>query len=328
VWIFDPPRRWRPASTGLALPGFSCGVGVGLADLNGDGDLDLAVADHCHGLFAFLGDGAGGWRMLPRPPLPTGGQEDLAFGDLDADGRLDLVAVGSAHGGLSVLLGDGRGGFAPSDTDLPEGYGTDVALGDIDRDGDLDIAAAFVAADPGIELRETQRPPNVVWLAEGGGRYRPASDGLPAERNFRGLALGDVNGDGLLDLALSASRWPERPSLLVHLNHAGRRWRPAASGHPEAEPSAVFEGVAFADLDRDANLDLVAVTQRDAGIRVWRGDGRGGWSACPDAGLPGGRTELRGWGISIADVDGDRRPDVAAGFGRNTSGGLEVWLQR
>jgi hypothetical protein len=167
-----------------------------------------------------------------------------------------------------------------------------------------------------------------VWLAEGDGRFRPSSRGLPAEGNFRGVALGDANGDGFLDLALSASRWPGRSSLQVYLNEAGQSWRPAASGHPGAEPSAVFEGVAFADLDRDAKLDLVAVGHRDAGIRVWRGDGRGGWTECPDSGLPAGRTQLRGWGLSVADVDRDGRLDIATGFGRNASGSLEVWVQR
>ncbi len=329
AWLFGAPGRWREASTGLAIPGFSCGVGVDLADVDGDGHLDLGVADHCHGLFVFLGDGAGGWRMAAAPPRATGGHEDLEFGDLNGDRRVDLVAVGSSHGGIVLFLGDGRGGWQRGEVDLPEGFGNDVALGDIDRDGDLDIAAAVVAADPGAQRRASARKQPVVWLNQGAASaFRSASDGLPDEGDFRGVALGDLDGDGLLDLAISAGVWPGRPPLLVFRNEGPRGWKPAATAHPEAEPGAVFEGVELADLDRDGKLDLVAVSHRDGGIRVWRGDGSGGFAACRETGLPSGRSELRGWGLAVADVNGDARPDVAAGFGRGASGALEVWAQR
>ena len=50
--------------------------------------------------------------------------------------------------------------------------------------------------------------------------------------------------------------------------------------------------------------------------------------ACAETGLPKGRTELRGWGLAVADLNRDGRPDIAAGFGRNSAGSLEVWVQR
>src|SRR5262249_5744081 len=97
VWLFQAPGRWKPASTGLATSDLSCGVGVALADVDGDGHRDLGVADHCHGLSVFLGDGSGAWRMGPAPPRANGGQEDLAFGDVNGDGHADLVAIGSSY---------------------------------------------------------------------------------------------------------------------------------------------------------------------------------------------------------------------------------------
>jgi hypothetical protein len=329
VWLLEAAGRWRAASTGLAFPEPSCGVGVDLADVNGDGHLDLGAADHCHGLFVFLGDGAGSWRLGAAPPRATGGHEDLEFGDLDGDGRADLVAVGSSHGGISLFRGDGRGGWQPAEAGLPGGFGNDVALGDIDRDGQLDIAAAVVDDASGRDPKAATRKQPVVWLNGGAAKsFRSASDGLPDEGDFRGVALGDVDADGLLDLAISAGVWPGRPPLLVFRNDGARGWKPAASAHPESEPGTVFEGVALADLDRDAKLDLVAVSHRDAGIRVWRGDGRGGFAACRGTGLPSGRTELRGWGLAVADLNGDGKPDLAAGFGRGGAGALEVWTQR
>lgn len=329
VWLFEVPGRWRAASTGLAIPGFSCGVGVDLADVNRDGHPDLGVADHCRGLFVFLGDGAGGWRMSTPPPHATSGHEDLEFGDLNGDGRMDLVAVGSSQGGVVLYLGDGRGGWKGAEAGLPDGVGNDLALGDIDGDGDLDVAAAVVAADPGPKLRATARKQPVVWINDGAAsRFRSVSDGLPDEGDFRGVALGDLDGDGLLDLAISAGAWPGRPPLLVFRNAGPRGWKPAASGHPGSEPGGVFEAVELADLDRDGKLDLIAVSHHDAGVRVWRGDGKGGFATCPETGLPAGRSELRGWGLAVGDVNGDGKPDLAAGFGRGDSGALEVWAQR
>lgn len=84
----------------------------------------------------------------------------------------------------------------------------------------------------------------------------------------------------------------------------------------------------FTDLDGDGNQDLVALTWLDAAIRVWRGDGAGHWEECTETGLPAGRTEFRSSGLALRDLNGDGKPDLAAGFGRDGKGSLEVWLQR
>ncbi len=89
-----------------------------------------------------------------------------------------------------------------------------------------------------------------------------------------------------------------------------------------------FSGVEFADFDADGNLDLVALTWLDAAVRIWCGDGRGGWKECSETGLPHGREEIRSWGLTVGDVNGDGKPDLAAGFGRQGAGRIEVWIQR
>jgi hypothetical protein len=166
-----------------------------------------------------------------------------------------------------------------------------------------------------------------VWIAEGQGRFRLHAAGLPEEGDFRGVALGDVNGDGFLDLAISAGTWPGRPTLLVYLGAREKDWQPAPGGHPESAASDVFEGVELADLDGDGRLDLVAVSHMDAGLRVWRGKGDGSFERCEDTGLPSGREDVRGWGLSVGDVNGDRRPDLVYGYGRVGKGAIEAWVQ-
>jgi len=327
VFMGDGRGRWESQSRGLKIPGFSCGVGVDFADVDEDGHLDLGVADHCGGVFVFHGNSEGVWRMSSSPLIQRTrhGFDDVMFGDVNGDGHQDIALSGSFRGGVVILYGDGSGDFARrADGVIDSGFGPDVTLGDINRDGMLDIATTTTGIDH-TPYREKRRLPT-VWLSEPSGRYRLAANGIPDEGDFRGVALGDVNEDGYLDLAISAGRWPGRSPLLVYLGDGGERWRPSPAGAIET-PETVYEAVELADLDRDGHLDLVAVDYREAGIDVWMGDGRGGFERCSESGLPAGREELRGWGLAVGDANGDGLLDLAAGFGKGTKGSLEVWVQ-
>ncbi len=329
VWLVDRKLKWTAASTGLVVPGFSCGVGVDLADVNGDGNLDLGVADHCQGLFVFLGDGGNSWRLSTSVlEQDRHGYEHLQFGDLEKDGHPDLVAIGSFRGGLAVFRGDGKGTFRPrpaEDTGLPDfGRGSGLDLGDVNGDGILDLAAAYSGGagkrtPPGLHR-------NYVWLGGPEGRFRPAATELFRDGRAFGVALGDVNADGHDDLAVTRDRG--RP-LQVYLwsPEADAGWLPALEGLPE-EGTTRLRDIEITDITGDGHADLVAMDHRSSGIRLWRGDGTGVWKECEETGLPLGREEVLAWGLAVGDVDRDGRSDIAAGFGRNGQGSLEVWVQR
>ena len=82
--------NWTDASNGLPRETF-CGGGMAFGDVNKDGKMDVAIADHCKGVFVYLGDGAGNWRNASAG-LPTIGSEDVAVGDFNNDGCLDLAS--------------------------------------------------------------------------------------------------------------------------------------------------------------------------------------------------------------------------------------------
>src|SRR5262249_4761491 len=140
--------------TGCALPPpstdrrFPAGTGSGAivaTDLNGDGRVDLAVANEQSGdVSVLLGDGQGGFSAAPASPFPVGHiPNDVTAGDFNQDGHLDLAFADHETQHLPVLLGDGSGRFAPASGSpvtvavRPHTHG--VATGDFNGDGNPDL---------------------------------------------------------------------------------------------------------------------------------------------------------------------------------------------
>src|SRR5262245_14576830 len=119
---------------------------VAIADLNGDGKLDLAVANNAVGTVSvLLGHGDGTFAL--RVDYATGpGPTSVAIGDLNGDTVPDLVVANSGSSTVSVLPGYGAGPFAPK-MDYGTGGGPhSVAIADLDDDGKPDLAVANSAS--------------------------------------------------------------------------------------------------------------------------------------------------------------------------------------
>lgn len=123
-------------------------VAAQLADVNGDGELDLILLGlQKAGIEIYFGDGQGHWTLHTRLPEPPPGRtmpgRDLVVGDLNHDGHVDLVAAFNRWG-LYIYYGDGRGGFTggPVDFISPQAFGSiaaSLALGDVNHDGHPDL---------------------------------------------------------------------------------------------------------------------------------------------------------------------------------------------
>jgi hypothetical protein len=275
--------------SGLDFAGYCMGVAVG--DVNNDGRPDVLVTLY-DGVRLFLNEGGGKFRDVTREAGldNPGWGTSAAFVDYDGDGWLDLVVVnyvaydptwpctdpsgqpeycpprifpgrvtrlfrnlGRESGGRGVRFRDVT---VPSGLGRCAGPGLGVVCADFDGDGWPDI---FVANDGA---------PNHLWLNQRDGTFREAAVVQGVAYNVMGhseagmgVALGDVNGDGLFDLFVTHlteetnTLWRQGPrglfrDLTVASGLASPRWRGTGFG------------TVLADFDQDGALDLAVVNGR------------------------------------------------------------------
>jgi hypothetical protein len=304
------------------------------ADFDGDGHLDVALAQHLQGVQVLLGDGEGGFRLasaglpwdLPGQGGDAGGfsSRALAVADWNGDGRPDLLALGegprparesgagtrgllpSSSFGVAVFVnrfGEDGGEWSRVDQGLDFGqvFGDALAIGDFDGDGRLD----FVTSSNVFGLR------NLVGMGtEGGGWRYTEIEALRPQSFTKAVAAADFDGDGRDDLAVSqvsnqAGKWWHALDVLYSKADGWTRRTLAASEGRQGYASALAAG----DLDGDGSTDLAAVTE---GGEAWifLGDGEGFFTreASPEVtAMIGGCT---GYHVAIADVDGDGRGEL------------------
>jgi len=238
--------------------------GIAAADFNGDGRLDLAVDSWGENkVLVLFGNGDGTFRG-PGAKFAVGEApyQRLRATDLNGDGHPDLITSNWEGRSLSILLGDGNGGFSPAGGKSvavpPSPFG--LAIGDFNGDHHLDIAVAHYsgqAADP-------SRNGLSVLYGDGKGAFSLASGSpFPVGHYPATLAAGDLNGDGIDDIAL-----PNHADNTVTIYLGGKSGlRPA-----EGSPMPVGHGpgcVAVGDLNGDGKPDLLVSVSEDNEVLIF-----------------------------------------------------------
>jgi len=343
----DTPAVTFADASSEALPAeLRAGGGAGpvsLADLDGDGALDLLVAGgsglRIHrnekGRFTAAGPGAVG----------AGAYVAVVAGDYDNDGRPDLLALGT--NGLALFHNEG--GLRFKDVTAAAALGAAAAgtraigFSDFDHDGDLDVVAgrlwrnngdgtfadvtaAAGLADAGAAVAivptdfDNRRDVDLLVAGAGApvrlyrnlrdGTFRDVAGDVGLKAVSSAVAAGDVNKDEFTDFYLGAADGPGVVAL------SDGRGRFAAS--PAAAALAGARAAQFLDYDADGLLDLLVLT--GGGPRLLRNTG-GAWTDVTPAALDANRS-VQGAALAGGDLDGDGDTDVVVTL---ASGGLRLW---
>jgi hypothetical protein len=314
---FAPPVRYNPGGNGPNM--------VAMADLNGDGKLDIVVGNWCanntvpcpgSSVGVLLGNGDGTFK--PGVAYASGGVylPFVAIADLNGDGKPDIVAANcgnalnnhciGAGGNLGVLLGNGDGTFQPVTT-IPlggGGYGAiAVSIADVNGDGKPDLIAAGDCANGGC---------GGVLLGNGDGTFQPEMTFTTGGLIVFAMVVGDVNGDGKPDVIVGhqcTTSTCHNSSIGVLLGNGNGTFLPAMI----YDAGGIYpDSIVLADLNGDSKPDIIVansstsitVNQGDVAILMGNGDGTFQTAVAYPASEFGAAT------VDVADVDGDGKPDV------------------
>jgi large repetitive protein len=299
------------ASVAYASSTFSTGQApttVVAADFNGDGKLDLAVANLVdNSVSILLGNGDGTFQAHVDYPTSSAGAFPFTIltDDFNHDGKLDLVV------GSSILLGNGDGTFQPFVT-LAIAGSVDA---DFNGDGNLDLAALVPNETTGASTIS-------VALGNGDGTFQAAVESATMVQvgapGLLSVNAGDLNGDGKLDLAVTSNLMDGETSgsLFVQLGNGDGTFQPGSLVVRETFFNPLWVGLG--DLNGDGKLDLAMITcfSRDLptpefSYPVLLGTGDGAFAVGAGGAAPAGASACPESGV-LGDFNSDGRLDLVA----------------
>ncbi len=288
-------------TSSLATANSSTAVATG--DFNGDGKLDVVSLDYSSNLNVILGKGNGTFQTPIALNLADGNTAyyALAVGDFNGDHLLDVAvwAINNSPGNTEVriYLGNGTGSLtysgtyaAPNSSTFAAGPNSIVAA-DLNGDGKLDLVGS------------TNYNGIYVFLGNGDGTFQaPVNYGTGTTAGCcSGVAVGDLNSDGKLDIALSAN-----DGISILLNTGSGEFGAATYYPSGVAGSATGDGIAIGDLNGDKLPDVV-VTNENQGAIIFLNQGSGTFKESGTInGVPMGATD----NVVLADINNDKKLDI------------------
>ncbi|MDM8521568.1 FG-GAP-like repeat-containing protein [Anaerolineales bacterium HSG6] len=282
---------------------------VRLRDLDGDGDLDMLVAnsrskqtgsarqtDQANEIWFNNGQGV---FTDTGQSIGDNDTNSVALADLDNDGDDDLVTANEAGQANEIWFNNGQGVFTDTGQSLGSSDSNAIVLADFDGDGDDD---AFVANDTDAA--------DQVWFNNGQGVFSDTGQTLGTS-DSNAVALADLDNDGDTDVVVGNG---SDQANEVWFNNGQGNFNNSGQQLGQADTNTV----ALGDVDQDGDMDMLVGNSISQTNQVWFNDGQGTFSQGTDT-IGDSDTQS----IALSDLDQDGDLDAVLG---NASSASEIWF--
>ncbi len=299
--------------------------GVASGDIDGDGKPDIVVANRTSGTISvYRNISATGIITTSSFVLSTNltsgtSPEGIALADIDGDGKLDIVVTNNGSASVSVFRNSATigsitsGSFARTDF-ITGSSPQSVAVGDIDGDGKPEIVTANFASPGGISVLQNTSSGSISFATK---------VDFVTTVNFLSVALGDMDGDGKIDVV--ATNWPHGVSVFRNTATSGAINSGSLAPKVDFTTGSNPVGVAIADIDGDGKPEMIVTNYGVSTIGVFQNTATSGIiNSSSFAGMVTFGSLSGPFSVSVGDIDGDGKPDLAAGY----NGGTQVSIYR
>jgi len=276
------------------------------SDVDGDGDLDVFIANRNSQNKLLINDGSGNFADETASRLPADSDTSIegVFGDADGDGKPDILVINNDSQNR-LLINDGSGNFTDETASrLPIGLyaDNDGAFGDVDGDSDLDIVIGC-AAIAGCQNRLLINDGTGVFADETLLRMPSMIDTSPEIE----LGISDVDGDGDLDIVVANGAGSGQKQNRILINNGAGYFTEETSTRLPLMTDATFD-IDLGDVDGDGDLDAIVANNGEQNRLLINVNGAGVFADQTATRLPSETWSSRE--ADFGDVDGDGDLDV------------------